>query len=75
MVHGEKTFGKASIQKMFPNMITGEGIKLTVQTYLTPNKNDIMEKGITPDILFDKLEWKEPFGQDPVVLFIVEKIQ
>lgn len=72
---GEKTFGKASIQKLFPNMITGEAIKLTVQTYLTPNKHDIMEKGITPDILFENLEWKEPFGQDPVVLFTLEKIQ
>jgi len=72
---GEKTFGKASIQKMFPNMMTGEGIKLTVQTYLTPNKHDIMEKGITPDWLFDNLEWKEPFGQDPVIQFILEKIQ
>ncbi|MCE5223329.1 S41 family peptidase [bacterium] len=72
---GEKTYGKASIQKVFPNMLTGDCIKLTVQTYLTPNKQDIMEKGITPDILYEKLEWSKPFGQDPVVLFVLEKIQ
>ena len=49
---GEKTYGKASIQRVFPNPITGEAVKITVQKYLTPNKTDITSKGITPDIIF-----------------------
>lgn len=46
---GEKTFGKGIVQGLFP-FGRGEGIKLTTSKYLTPNKIDIHEKGIEPDI-------------------------
>lgn len=46
---GEKTFGKGIVQGIF-TFNRGEGMKLTTSKYLTPNKTDIHEKGIEPDI-------------------------
>lgn len=47
---GEKTFGKGIVQAIFP-LGGGDGLKLTTSKYLTPNKIDIHEKGIEPDIV------------------------
>lgn len=47
---GEKSFGKGIVQGVF-NLEGGEGLKLTTSKYLTPNKTDIHEKGINPDIV------------------------
>lgn len=48
---GEKTFGKGIVQAIFPIRLTeGDGLKLTTSKYLTPNKIDIHDKGIEPDI-------------------------
>ena len=46
---GEKTFGKATVQRTLNLGILG-GIKLTVARYTTPNGTDINKTGITPDI-------------------------
>lgn len=46
---GEKTFGKGIVQAIFP-LGGGDGLKLTTSRYLTPNKVDIHDKGIDPDI-------------------------
>jgi carboxyl-terminal processing protease len=74
---GEKTFGKACIQKIFPNPISGEAIKLTVQNYLTPSKKDISNKGIEPDIPYVyTLETLNPsieIEKDPVVQFAMKQ--
>ncbi len=50
---GEKTFGKGIVQGIFP-LGGGEGLKLTTSKYLTPNKTDIHEKGIEPDVLIEQ---------------------
>ena len=47
---GTPTFGKGSIQTVFP-LQDGSALKLTTNHYLTPNGNQIQENGITPDIL------------------------
>ena len=51
---GTKTFGKASVQKIFPirNVAPGKevAVKLTVAHYYTPNGVDIHKHGIEPDI-------------------------
>lgn len=45
---GETTFGKGIVQTVFP--LPGEAaVKFTTHKYLTPTKNDIHKKGITPD--------------------------
>ncbi|HOO32864.1 MAG TPA: S41 family peptidase [Thermotogota bacterium] len=47
---GEKTFGKAAVQTLFPLSNGGE-LWLTTAHYFTPSGSDIHLKGIEPDIL------------------------
>jgi carboxyl-terminal processing protease len=49
VVLGEKTFGKGSVQTIFP-LADGSALKLTVAKYYTPSHEVIHEHGITPDI-------------------------
>lgn len=74
---GEKTYGKASIQRIFPNPLTGEAIKITVQKYLTPSRKDITNKGIEPDIIYQyTMETLNPMiepEKDPVVLYAINQ--
>ena len=49
---GTQTFGKGSMQITQP-LFYGGGIKLTVGTYVTPNKNEVNHIGITPDIIVE----------------------
>lgn len=49
IVLGEKTFGKGSVQTIFP-LDDGSALKLTVAKYYTPSHKVIHEHGITPDI-------------------------
>ena len=46
---GEKTFGKASVQTIFP-LVDGSSIKLTTAHYYTPSEKPIHNVGIKPDI-------------------------
>ena len=55
---GEKTFGKAAVQTLFPLSNGGE-VWLTTAHYFTPNGNDIHMKGIEPDILVELKESEE----------------
>lgn len=50
VVLGEKTFGKGSVQTIFP-LDDGSALKLTVAKYYTPSHKVIHQHGITPDIL------------------------
>jgi carboxyl-terminal processing protease len=50
IVLGEKTFGKGSVQSIFP-LDDGSALKLTVAKYYTPSHKVIHERGITPDIV------------------------
>jgi carboxyl-terminal processing protease len=49
-VIGEKTFGKGSVQSIFP-LDDGSALKLTVAKYYTPSHKVIHQHGITPDSL------------------------
>lgn len=49
---GEKTFGKATVQKTLDLGIIG-GVKLTVASYTTPSGTNINKTGITPDIVVE----------------------
>src|ERR1039457_6148694 len=49
VVLGEKTFGKGSVQTIFP-LDDGSALKLTVAKYNTPSHKVIHQHGITPDI-------------------------
>jgi len=50
IILGEKTFGKGSVQSIFP-LDDGSALKLTVAKYYTPAHKVIHEHGITPDIV------------------------
>jgi len=50
VVLGEKTFGKGSVQTIFP-LDDGSALKLTVAKYYTPSHKVIHQHGITPDVL------------------------
>lgn len=49
IVVGERTFGKGSVQSIFP-LKNGEGLRLTTAKYYTPSGVSIHEKGIEPDV-------------------------
>lgn len=49
VVLGEKTFGKGSVQTIFP-LEDGSALKLTVAKYYTPSHKVIHQHGITPDV-------------------------
>ena len=50
VIVGERSFGKGSVQHLFPNSDDSR-LKLTVAKYLTPNDRSIQSVGIPPDIL------------------------
>lgn len=49
-VIGERTFGKGSVQTVFP-LDDGSALKLTIAKYYTPSHKVIHQHGITPDSL------------------------
>jgi len=49
LVLGEHTFGKGSVQTVYP-LEDGSGLRLTTALYYTPAGRSIQEVGITPDI-------------------------
>lgn len=51
-VVGVPTYGKGTVQQIV-SLPKGDGIKLTIAEYLTPNKRNINGKGITPDIIVE----------------------
>ncbi len=50
VILGEKTFGKGSVQSIFP-LDDGSALKLTTAKYYTPSHRVIHEHGILPDVV------------------------
>ncbi len=61
LVLGEDTFGKGSVQTVFP-LEDGSGLRLTTALYYTPGGRSIQEVGITPDIKVSATGDGEPAG-------------
>jgi len=49
VIIGERTFGKGSVQTIFP-LSDGSALKLTTAEYYTPKGRSIQEEGIIPDV-------------------------
>ena len=58
VILGEKTFGKGSVQSIFP-LDNGWALKLTVAKYYTPSHRVIHEHGIEPDVVVPMTEEQE----------------
>jgi len=74
LIIGTQTFGKGSVQTVFP-LEGGGGIRLTTAKYYTPSGRSIQNVGITPDIeikLPAVKDTKESNG-DPVHVVVREK--
>jgi carboxyl-terminal processing protease len=58
---GEKSFGKGSVQQVYPLERTGTGFKLTTARYYTPSDVNIDKVGIPPDreVLFPVISAEE----------------
>jgi carboxyl-terminal processing protease len=52
LVIGQQTFGKGSVQTVYP-LEGGSGLRLTTALYYTPGGRSIQEVGIEPDIVVD----------------------
>ncbi|MBL0226173.1 MAG: S41 family peptidase [Geobacteraceae bacterium] len=63
IVMGTQSFGKGSVQTIIP-LSDESGLRLTTARYYTPKGRSIQAKGITPDIIVERLELpKEPAGK------------
>lgn len=49
---GVPSYGKGTVQQIVP-LPNGDGMRLTIAEYLTPNKRSINKKGIKPDIIVE----------------------
>ncbi len=63
LILGKKSFGKGSVQTVFP-ITKDSAIKLTTALYYTPNGRSIQAEGIVPDITVPDLEVKYPESND-----------
>jgi carboxyl-terminal processing protease len=72
LILGTQTFGKGSVQTVFP-LESGGGIRLTTAKYYTPSGRSIQNVGITPDIEVKLSTAKEPKNGEPVHMVVREK--
>lgn len=49
IILGEKTYGKGTVQRVFP-LQGGVAFKITISKYLTPNNKEIDQVGVIPDV-------------------------
>ena len=61
---GTKTFGKGIVQRVQKFGSEGEGIKMTVSEYFTPNGINIHKIGIEPDIVLELPENAPGYGNE-----------
>jgi carboxyl-terminal processing protease len=71
VIVGTQTFGKGSVQTVFP--LDGGGIRLTTAKYYTPSGRSIQNVGITPDIELKLPTVKEAKEGESVHVVVREK--
>ncbi len=72
LILGTQTFGKGSVQTVFP-LDSGGGIRLTTAKYYTPSGRSIQNVGITPDIEVKLPTAKEPKDGESMHVVVREK--
>lgn len=71
---GEKTFGKGSVQKIFP-LPDGSAVKITTAHYHTPTGQDIHKKGITPDVAIPQIPKEQSADADTTLQAAVKSLE
>lgn len=66
---GETTFGKGTVQHLFPLPIYGGYFKFTTAEYLTPNDVSINKKGISPHLTVNNENYKLSVDEIPAFSF------
>jgi carboxyl-terminal processing protease len=72
LIVGTQTFGKGSVQTVFP-LESGGGLRLTTAKYYTPSGRSIQNVGITPDIEVKLPIIKEAKEGEPVHMVVRER--
>lgn len=71
---GKQSFGKGSVQQLVP-LAQNSSLKVTIAKWLTPNGDQISEKGLSPDIEIDPGGGEESEGSDPQLEKAIEIIK
>lgn len=61
---GEKTYGKGSVQEVH-ELADGSSLHVTVARWLTPNRNQIDQTGLEPDVVIGLTQEDRDTGHDP----------
>ncbi len=62
-LYGTKSYGKGSVQTIFP-LDHGDAVKVTIARYFTPKNRMIDKKGIDPDVLLDQDAFRKTLAKD-----------
>ena len=63
---GEPTFGKGSVQNVYP-LSDGAALHVTVAEWFTPNRTGLRSQGLNPDIIVTRTDDDRAAGRDPVL--------
>jgi carboxyl-terminal processing protease len=72
IVMGTQSFGKGSVQTIIP-LSDQSGLRLTTARYYTPKGRSIQAKGITPDIVVERLELPKEASDKKDAMHLREK--
>jgi carboxyl-terminal processing protease len=74
LIGSSKTFGKGSVQLVF-DLTDGSSVHVTSARWLTPNRHQIDQSGLEPDILVEVTQEDVDAGRDPVLERAVAYLQ
>ncbi len=64
---GQRSYGKGSVQGIFPLALANSGVRLTTAKFYSPNGNPISHVGVQPDILVQQVAKPAPGAANPLV--------
>ncbi|MGB4595146.1 MAG: S41 family peptidase [Anaerolineaceae bacterium] len=62
---GVTSYGKGSVQNWIPLTTEESGVRITIARWLTPNRSQISEVGLTPNILVERTDADYEADRDP----------
>lgn len=74
LIGNSKTYGKGSVQLVF-DLSDGSSVHVTSARWLTPNRNQIDQSGLEPDVLVEVTQEDIDNGRDPVLEQAVTYLQ